>query len=179
MIERPLAFVRDRHWRELSPEEGQWRYRFEYLLEVPHRLEKNLNLRAELRDQHGRPWVIIDGRWWLTQPLYRFNGCSPKWHVNLLGTGKPGWVGTPDVIGGPNGVGGNVLSAGWHDQARQFSRTDVIAEHFSVAEIDRGFHQLLKQCFFKQADLYYRGVRMAAGWWPHHEDGQHSVITSL
>lgn len=176
MIARPLAFVRDRHWRELSPEEGQSRYRFEYLMEVPHRLDLNLNLRGELRDKQGKTWVIIDGRWWLTQPGYRWNGCSPKRHINLLGTGKPGWVGTPDVIGGSNGACGNVIGSGWHDQARQFSRTALISEFFTVAMLDHGFYQLLRQSFFKQADAYYRVVHAFAGWWPHHEDGQHSIV---
>lgn len=179
MISRPLAFHRDRHWRELSPTEGKSRYRYEYLCEVPHRLDTNLNCHVQLRDKQNKLWVILDGHYWITQPGYQFNGCSPKRHLNFFNTGKPGWIGTPDFQGDKNAVGGTILSSGWHDQARQFSRTDFIKERFTLEQIDHGFYLLMKQCFFKQAELYYNAVRWASGWWPHHDDGQHSIILDV
>ncbi|MFM2242972.1 MAG: hypothetical protein RLZ97_1827 [Verrucomicrobiota bacterium] len=174
MISGPLAFQRDRHWRELSPAEGRRRWRFEYLAEVPHRLDTSLRLTAELCDKHGRPWVRLEGRWWITLPGYQWNGCSPKRHLPLLG-----WIGTPDIIGGRNGACGNLIASGWHDQARQFSRTALIADRFTIPQIDLGFRHLLREVHFPRADLYHRAVALAAPLWPHQEDGQHSRILRL
>lgn len=171
MIARPLAFRRDHHWRELSPEEGQRRWRFETLCEIPYRLDHDLKAHVELCDDKGRVWVVIDGRWWLIQPHYATNGCSPKRHVPLLG-----WIGTPDVVGGTNGDCGNLIGSLWHDTACQMEKTDFIMEHFTGKEIDHGFHQLLKQTYFKLADQYHSVVAAARPVWPRGGNGAFSRI---
>lgn len=171
MIARPLAFRRDHHWRELSPEEGRYRWRFEYLLEVPYRLDHDTKTHAALCDKDGNVWAVVDGRWWLTQPRYQWNGCSPKRWVWPFG-----WCGTPDVIGGSNGDCGNLIASGWHDQACQFQQTDFIDQHFTGKEIDHGFHELLKQSFFKGADIFHHAVSAARPVWPRGGNGAFSRI---
>jgi hypothetical protein len=171
MILPPIAFRRDYHWRELSPKEGASRWRFQYLTEVPHRLDRDLGQHVQLCDAAGKPWVIIDGRWWLTQPGYRWNGCSPKRHIPLLG-----WVGTPDVPGDRHGYEGNLIASGWHDQARQFAKTKFVSSHYTIQDLDRGFHQILRMLSYPHANLFYKAVAIAAPFWPQKDEGQHSRI---
>jgi hypothetical protein len=171
MISTLPSFVEGRHWRELSPEEGQRRYRFEardMQIEVEH---PNLDKIVSFRDRHGREWARFSGPIFSLSPTYQWNGNSPKRWVPFFG-----WVGTPDCRGDITGLGGNIQASGYHDAMRQFAHT----EHFplSVLEIDQCFYDINRLSGFAGALPYFSAVR--AGWksgiWKHAPNGEHSVI---
>lgn len=173
MISTLPRFVERTHWRELSPEEGRRRYRFE-ARDMQIEVDKPLTQIISFRDRHGREWARFSGPIFSLSPTYQWNGNSPKRHVSILGTGKPGWIGTPDCRGDVTGLGGNIQASGYHDAMRQFCRT----EHFplTLLEVDQCFYDINRLSGFALALPYFAAVRAASKAWPHHDNGEHSVI---
>jgi hypothetical protein len=173
MISTRPDFVERRHWRELSPAEGKRRYRFE-ARDMQVEVERSpalpkLDKIISFRDRHGREWARFSGPIFSLSPTYQWNGNSPKRWVPFLG-----WIGTPDCRGDVTGIGGNIQASGFHDAMRQFART----EHFplSILEVDQCFYDLNRLSGFPLALPYFAAVRAASKAWPHHDNGEHSVI---
>lgn len=168
MISGRPSFVHGRNWRELSPDEGQRRYRFE-ARDMWIQVDKPLTKLISFRDRHGREWARFSGPIFSLSPTYQWNGNSPKRWVPLLG-----WIGTPDCRGDVTGIGGNIQASGFHDAMRQFCRT----EHFplSLLEVDQCFYDINRLSGFPFALPYFSAVRAASKAWPHHDNGEHSVI---
>lgn len=168
MITRLPTFVEWLDWRELAPDEGGRRRRFEgYRIAVE--LDAPLTETISFRDRHGVEWARFAGPRFSLTPRYRWNGCSPKRWVPFLG-----WIGTPDCRGDVTGLGGNILPSAIHDAMIQFART----QHFPLSrkEIDVCFYDLMTLSGFPLALPYFSAVRAAEKVWPHQDNGEHSVL---
>jgi hypothetical protein len=175
MIRHRPDFVHGSHWRELSPEEGQRRYRFEardMQIEIARssalpKLDKVISF----RDGKGREWARLSGPIFSLSPTYQWNGNSPKAWVPFFG-----WIGTPDCRGDVTGLGGNIQASGFHDAMRQFMHT----EHFplSLLEVDQCFYDINCLSGFCGALPFFSAVQAGyrSGIWKHKPNGEHSVI---
>lgn len=155
-------------WRELSPEEGKRRLRFE-AFRIAVTLDAPLTKTISFRDRHGVEWARFAGPVFSLAPRYRWNGCSPKRWVPFFG-----WIGTPDCRGDLTGRGGSILASGIHDAMSQFQKT----QHFPLSrkEIDVCFYDILKLAGFPLALPYFSAVRAAENVWQHKDNGEHSVL---
>ena len=170
MISTLPSFVEGVDWRELSPKEGNRRWRFELLRDLAFDIDiPPLAEPVEFRDKNGVAWASFIGRQFILHRRYRTNGASPKRWVPLLG-----WVGTPDCRGDATGIGGNILETFFHDGGRQFAGTQHMP--LSLFEIDIAFYDLLRLAGFPAALPYFAAVRAFRGVWPAPDDGQHSAI---
>jgi hypothetical protein len=164
------------HWRELSPLRGRYRWRFAM---GPNQLRVRLDLplTAKIRffDHDHNQWAGFDGPEFFVEPEYWSNGNSPKRWISLFGTGKPGWIGTPDCRGDKNGDGSNLPAAFVHDPMRQFQHT----EHFPKSvDPDLCFYDINRLSKFKGALPFYSAVRAAAKVWPRGQGGYSKLIES-
>lgn len=180
MISHRPDFVHGTHWRELSPEEGQRKYRAE-ARDMQIEVERSpalpkLDKIISFRDRIGREWARFSGPIFSLAPTYQWNCNSPKKWVSILGTGKPGWIGTPDCRGDVTGIGGNIQASGFHDAMRQFLHT----EHFplSLLEVDECFYDINCLSGFPGALPFFSAVQAGykSGLWRHKPNGEHSVI---
>jgi len=141
-------FRLDREYRQLSPKEGARRWRWELLRDLYTRLPFRVP-DTSFRDAQGREWMQHDFGWRIVRKGYRWNGCSPKRHVPLLG-----WVGTPDTSR-------NLLASCVHDAAYQFSGTD----HWPTTreQEDTLFRDILRSAGFFGTGLWFGAVRDFGG----------------
>ena len=172
ILHRP-DFVHGHHWRELSPEEGHRKYRFEardMQIEIARspalpKLDKIISF----RDRHGREWARFSGPIFSLSPTYFWNGSSPKQWVPFFG-----WIGTPDCRGDVTGIGGNIQASGFHDAMRQFEHTRDFP--LTPFEVDEVFYDINRLASFPLALPYFTAVRAARKAWKHEDNGEHSVI---
>ena len=135
-------------YRELSPREGGRRHRYE------HRCGGGIKLPFKVRDfkcvdATGKVWIAADcGVLWV-MPTYRWDGCTPKRHVPLLG-----WIGTPDT---PR----TALASLIHDALYQASGDPAFP--VTRQQADELFRDILRAAGFAFAGLYYGAVRDFGG----------------
>lgn len=154
-------FLENEHYRELSPEEGQCRYRFQTLLPVTILLQKDPGVRLSFRDTRGHEWLRIDHRLVTLAEKYAWNGNSPKrWYPVI------GWVGTPDP-------GRTRLGSAFHDALCQFSRVREMP--FSQAQIDLIFLAILQRSRFIFARSWHGAVKDFGGLFANPQPGLHAV----
>jgi hypothetical protein len=136
------------HYRQLSPAEGVNRWRWELTKELHIRLPYRVP-DASFADAQGREWMQHDMGWRIIRKGYRWNGCSPKRHIPLLG-----WIGTPDTAR-------NLLASCVHDAAYQFSGTD----HWPTTreQEDHLFFDILRASGFRMARAWHGAVRDFGG----------------
>jgi hypothetical protein len=152
-----VYFSIGQHYRELSPREGDRKYRFILLEDTACPLPRPVP-NASFHDASGRVWMIHEGNWRFIKKGYAWNGCSPKRWIPGLG-----WVGTMDTER-------NVWGSLNHDAGYQFSGT----KHFSLTreEEDALFKLNLEIFNFRLASLYHRTVRgFGAAYWGNNPDG--------
>jgi hypothetical protein len=146
----PPSFVRDIHFREISPKEGKHVYRFvtKHVVVIPWSGFVPRGTKLSFRDKNGREWLYMDHDHIIIHNRYAWDGCSPKIHIPIFG-----WVGTPDFEK-------TILASLIHDALCQFQHT----EHFPLSRliIDNIFLYLLKINNFPLATLYYGGVRVGS-----------------
>lgn len=162
MIRLIPAFKMGVHYREISPDEGKRRWRYQLLR--PLRIELDLPLRdvISFRDRDGREWAFLDGNRLEISSRYTWNGCSPKRWVPIAG-----WIGTPDT---PR----NTLASCVHDVLCQFRD----CQHFPLSRemVDLCFREILEKSRFMFAGTFW-GAVADAGWiFKTPPDGSHSVL---
>jgi hypothetical protein len=137
-------FKLGQHYRELSPKEGSFVWRWELIKELHIRLPFRVP-DASFADAQGREWMQHDMGWRIVRAGYRWNGCSPKRHVPIIG-----WVGTPDTSR-------NLLASCVHDAAYQFSGT----AHWPTdrKREDDLFRDILRASGFFGVGLWHGAVR--------------------
>lgn len=161
MIALLPPFLENEHYRELSPAEGEGRYRFRTLLPVTVLLQKDPGVRLSFRDPAGREWLRLDRRLVTIAEGYAWNGNSPKrWYPVI------GWVGTPDPVR-------TRLGSAFHDALCQFSRVPEMP--FSQSEIDLVFLHILLRARFTFARSWHGAVKDFGALFAHAEPGIHAV----
>lgn len=163
MIARLPAFRLGEHYRELSPEEGKRRWRWETVKPVTLELAfPGWKEEIAFLDGRGIERAVLIGNRWTMHPGYAWNGCSPKRWVPCLG-----WIGTPDT---PD----NLLGSAFHDLGCQFVET----KHFplSRAQVDELFGLILRRSGFKWAGLYSGAVKDFGPLFKGPGDGSRSVL---
>lgn len=163
MIKRLPAFRLGEHYRELSPEEGDRRWR--WVTTKPVTLELDFPAWSEeiaFLDGRGIERAVLVGSRWTMHPGYAWNGCSPKRWLPFLG-----WIGTPDT---PDNLPGSV----WHDLGCQFVDTG----HFplSRAQVDELFGIILRKTGFAWAGLYSGAVKDFGPLFKGPGDGSRSIL---
>lgn len=146
-------FIRGRHFKELTPEQGSRKYRFR--TELPTRLKlPNLVNDHEILCFYcpaGREWMRIDQHGIRISEGYAWNGCTPKYGARVLG-----WVGTPDFEA-------TILGSLIHDALYQFHGTRHFP--FSREQCDVIFKQLVALAGSPRiASVYYWAVRKFGRW---------------
>lgn len=163
MIERLPAFRLGEHYRELSPAEGNRRWRWVTLKSVTLELSfPSWSEEIVFLDGRGIERARLVGPRWTMRAGYAWNGCSPKRWVSGLG-----WIGTPDT---PD----NLAGSAWHDLGCQF----VDTKHFplSRAQLDDLFGLILRKSGFKWAGLYTGAVKDFGRLFKGPGDGSRSVL---
>jgi hypothetical protein len=142
-------FRRGKEWVEISPEVGRRRWRFDFAKDVAVRVPWKVDGDFSFVDGSGREWGSLELGFLTVRKGYRWNGCSPKRWVPVLG-----WVGTPDTER-------NVLGSGMHDLLYQASG----GEGFPVTreQADRLFYDVLVASGFCLAGAFYGAVRDFGG----------------
>lgn len=145
MITLP-EFIRDKQFRELSPKEGNNKYRFVTLRPIIVKWSGycSPNSKISFRGKNDREWLFMDSEHFIIMKDYAWDGCTPKKHLPLVG-----WIGTPDFEE-------TILASLIHDAFCQFMGTP----HFPFGSYTNNkiFQEILKKNHFKFADLYYFGV---------------------
>lgn len=162
MIRVIPAFKDGTHYRELSPEEGKRRWRYQLTRSLRIELDLPLVEVISFRDRDSREWALLDRRWLEIAAGFTWNGCSPKLWVPVAG-----WIGTPDT---PR----NTLASCVHDCLCQFRDTD----HFPLSRemVDLCFREILEKSRFMFAGTFW-GAVADAGWiFKTPPDGSHSVL---
>ena len=149
-----LKFTRDYNFKELSPKDGEFKYRYETLrpLIIPFTKKNNKYISHGTKicfyDKNGREWLYMDHSHFIIHNHYAWDACTPKKHIPIFG-----WVGTPDFEQ-------TLLASLIHDVFCQFQDT----EHFPFSRyvIDNIFRFVLEYENFEFVDFYYAGVRVGS-----------------
>lgn len=163
MIAKLPPFRLGEHYRELSPEEGKRRWRWESAATISVELDF-AGWSEEIAFLDGRNierGSLIGNRLEIRE-RYAWNGCSPKRWVPLLG-----WIGTPDT---PD----NLLGSFLHDFLCQF--VDTRHFPFSRAQVDELFGDVLRKSGFAWAGLYSGAVKDFGPLFKGPGDGSRSVL---
>jgi hypothetical protein len=138
------------HYRELSPEEGRRRWRWELLHDLKFKLPAAVRVRdVSFRDAAGHEWMCHRAGHRILRRGYRWNGCSPKRWVPVLG-----WIGTPDTAR-------NLLASCVHDAGYQFSGVD--GWDITREREDMIFLRILQASGFSMARAWHGAVRDFGG----------------
>jgi hypothetical protein len=157
-------FTEGVHYRQLRG--GS--YRFELLkditIEIPHLKKRGHNKEISFRDHLRREWVRIKGSFYTIRKGYRWNGCSPKRWLPIIG-----WVGTIDFIR-------TRLASCFHDTGFQFL---LVADYpLSFQDVNEVFRDIMAALKFRLTNAYHGAVRdfgkHFSGDYP--ERGEHSII---
>lgn len=170
MVKPPT--VGEFQYRELSPKEGRYRYRFLYLapvayvVKVPAGFWEWSDKTAEFRDRSGRCWMKMrshpKGIEVEVQPDYAWNGNSPKRWIWPFG-----WVGTPD----PESTH---AASGLHDPLCQFAGCEHMP--FSRKDADTCFYDVLNLSKFCAKGTWHGAVRFGAVAQPNQNPDAYSVL---
>lgn len=161
MISILPPFLENEHYRELSPVEGQARWRFVTLLPVSILLQKDPGVRLSFRDPAGKEWLRIDRRILTLAEGYAWNGNSPKrWYPVI------GWIGTPDPVR-------TRLASAFHDALCQFARVQGMP--FGQPQIDLIFYHILHRSRFLFARSWHGAVKDFGSLFANPRPGMHAV----
>jgi len=138
------SFKPGRDYCELSPREGQRKWRWKLLQAAAVKLPSRCRDMAFF-DRQGRVWATIESGSLTVSRGYVWNGCSPKRHLPLIG-----WIGSPDSER-------NIFASLVHDLLYQASDTEHFP--FSRFEVDVLFRDMLRASGFAFTGLYYGAVR--------------------
>lgn len=140
-------FQRNIEYRELSPLEGKYKYRFILLKPITFTTTFSLfpdNIEVLFRDMKNREWMKMTQNSIIIPAQYAWNGASPKKYVKGLG-----WIGIMDF---PK----TMLAIVVHDALCQFLDADYFPLH--RADCDDIFRTILDKNDFKLTDMYYIGA---------------------
>jgi hypothetical protein len=151
------------HYRELSPAEGRYRWRWQLSqdLRIPLRF---ICPPFSCRNSDNWEWMRVEGGEQIVRAGYTWNGASPKRYSRILRR----WVGVPD---GPKNLRGTCS----HDALYQASA--LMRFPISRRWADDLFGDILRADNFRWANLYQGAVEDfgAASWGVAHP-GQHLTI---
>jgi hypothetical protein len=152
-------FVNGIDYRELTPREGNRRWRWEMLRD--HALALPFACPAfSCHNSDGWEWMRVEKGLMTIRAGYRWNGCSPKRWVPILG-----WMGTPDR---PRNMRGSCF----HDSLYQAS--GFTSFPMSRERADDLFLQILTADKFCLANLYHGAVTdFGANAWGNRRAGQY------
>jgi hypothetical protein len=142
-------FVKGEHYREYTPKEGGYRYRFIVIQDIELKFIHPLvptGHKIEFKDAKGRVWMTITSHKIVVSKNYAWDGCTPKkwWGI---------WWGTPDFKD-------TIFASLIHDVLLQFQHTKH--SPFNRYEIDQIFKYILKENDFILTGVYYMGVRIGS-----------------
>ena len=139
-------FSRNIEFRELTPKEGKYLYRYITLKDIrvvwTGLVEKGVQVVCS--DVQGRIWLTIDSEGFTISKDYAWNGCSPKKYIPLFG-----WVGTIDF---PKTILGSLC----HDALVQF--TKVRNFPLKRTQCDNVLRDILSLEGFEGSEIYYYGA---------------------
>lgn len=146
-------FIENKHFRELSPKEGKYKYRYITMEDIEVKFKYFLissNKKLEYMDPSGKVWLTIYQHSMIISKNYAWNGCSPKRWIGV-------WLGTPDFDE-------TIVASLIHDVGIQFYQDPTFP--FTRPECDEMFKYILIKNNFKYSDLYYRGVKFGTNMLP-------------
>lgn len=158
-------FDKDKHYRELSPKEGNNNYRFVTLKDIEIHFTNNIIPKGNVllfMDSSDRVWMEMTSTTITISSNYAWNGCSPKKWCGL-------WWGTPDFED-------TIIASLVHDCLIQFSNTNHFP--FSRFECDNIFKYILHENKFCFEKIYYMGVRIGSNFLPHGKYNTKSMLTT-
>jgi hypothetical protein len=138
-------------YRELSPREGRYRWRWELTRDMAIPLPFVCRP-FSCRDEDGWEWMRVEGGVQHVRKFYRWNGASPKKWCRILNR----WIGSPDTIGDHNGRRGNLRGTCSHDALYQAS--GLMGFPISRQWADELFGAILRHDGFRWANLYQGAV---------------------
>ena len=165
ILELPI-FKEDLVYKELSPLQGSYKYRFVTIEDIHIIFYKSLIPKGQelkFSDQKGKVWLVIRENEIIISKDYAWDGCTPKkWWG--------GWWGTPDFKQ-------THLASLVHDVLLQFHQT----EHFPLSrhDIDHIFKDILKHNRFILRGLYYVGVRIGSALPSEKNNNVKSELTTM
>lgn len=144
-LETLPPFNSTEHYKELTPLEGKYKYRFVTLDDVEIRFKNPILPKGKkilFTDSNGKLWLEITHTSIIISKDYAWDGCTPKkwWGI---------WWGTPDFEE-------TVLASLVHDALIQFELTDDFP--FTRSEENFIFKSILHENEFVFENLYYMGV---------------------
>jgi len=158
-------FNKEEQYRELSPEEGNYIYRFVTLKDIELHFTNNLIPKGNIllfMDNSNRVWMEITSNIITISNNYAWNGCSPKKWNGI-------WWGTPDFED-------TIMASLVHDCLLQFLNTKHFP--FSRLDCDNIFKHILQKNDFCLDELYYLGVRVASEFLSHKKYNTKSMLTT-
>lgn len=150
-------------YRELSPREGGFRWRW-VMLRDGHSPLLYESPSVSFHGPDGREWMRFEDGVRIVRAGYAWNGCSPKRYCRLLRR----WVGTPDYPA-------TLRASRDHDADYQFAHTEHYP--FDRMQADIMFRETLKTENFKLANAFYGAVRDFGGkHWGRDGSGDYSQL---
>lgn len=137
------------HYKELSPKDGGYKYRFVTMDDIEISFDANLipeGYSILFKDTKDRVWMTIKYDKIIISKNYAWDGCTPKKWWGF-------WWGTPDFQK-------TIIASLIHDALLQFHNCD----HFPFVrdEIDHIFKNVLLHRKFTFTPIYYVGVRVGS-----------------
>ena len=162
IIELFPEFEKNIHYKEYSPLEGGYKYRFVTIHDIEFRFLHRIIPRGQkilFKDAKGKIWMTIFSNKVIISKGYAWDGCTPKkwWGI---------WWGVPDFKK-------TALASLLHDALIQFQHTKH--SQFNRYEIDNYFKFILKDNEFVLSELYYIGVRIGSKF----SDKKYNVYSEL
>lgn len=150
--------ILDVDYRELSPEEGNFRWRFVTLRDLECRMPWRKLPEMSFEDRTGVERMRFEsGGWRIIRSGYAWNGCSPKRYIRGIG-----WVGTPDTRRNRRG-------SLYHDAGYQASGDPIYP--LTREQEDYLFLLNLREDKFRLSCAWYGAVRdFGASSWGNRED---------
>lgn len=142
-------FIKNKDYKELSPLQGSYKYRFVTLKDIHIKFLHPFTSRGDkilFKDFKERVWMTLDSYDLIISKDYAWDGCTPKkwWGI---------WWGTPDFES-------TILASLVHDALIQFQNTKY--SPFNRKQIDEYFKYILNKKYFIFENIYYMGVRVGS-----------------
>jgi hypothetical protein len=151
-------------YREMHPEEGKRRWRWQSTRRNVLPLARDTGVHAAFLDGRGIERGRLEGDELIAHSDYAWNGCTPKRWVPVLG-----WVGTPDHER-------NLQASFWHDLLSQFLATEHLP--FSQGQVDRIFLEIMVWNRFRWSNLYHGAVLDFGPLYKGPGDGSYSLTST-
>lgn len=164
-IEFKPKFIKGIQYKECSPTEGGYKYRFVTLSKISFQFTHPLIPRGQVlsfKDDQGRIWMTMKSHTITISKNYAWDGCTPKKWWGF-------WWGSPDFES-------TALASLLHDILIQFQHTKHFP--FSRYEIDQYFKYILNSEYFILTNVYYLGVRIGSSF-PDKKYNTFSELTTV